>query len=635
MPLRFRDLNPSALSPMMQQYYAIKESYADCVLLFRLGDFYEAFFDDALIASEVLEIALTSRDCGLEERAPMCGVPFHAFKPYVARLVEAGHKVAICEQVEDPAQAKGIVRREVTEVITAGTVCDPDQLAEDRNHYLLAVYCEGPVYALAAVELISGQFFALDFSNRFAEREVLDAILRYQAHEVLANAAFFDSPLAKHPALQNLGFSLRPDSDFDASQYPELLAKGDRLTIEAQTALKSAAALLSYIILTRKAVPEHLSELQFIEEKRYMLLSENSRRNLELFETLRDKKKHGSLLSVLDHCKTAAGKRLLRQWLERPLLDIDEIRARSTTVAYLKSAFITRMNLREALAGLYDIERLVGKLALNRSNPRDLLALAQSLEKIPALKHCLSEAAALPTYLKEILESLSELPELRDELQRAIDEDAPIQITEGGLIRDGYHQQIDHFRSISRNAQGFLRALEESERDQTGIKTLKISYNRVFGYYIEVSRANAKLVPEHYERKQTLANAERYFTPELKKLEDEIRGAEGKIAALEYECFIVLRELAGKHIRLLQHNAKLLATLDVLQSLAEIASIANYVEAELSSDSSLEITAGRHPVVERLQSRQRFIANDSHFDNDSERMILLTGPNMSGKSTYM
>ncbi len=630
MALTFADIDETKLSPMMQQYVAEKKKRPDCLLLFRLGDFYEMFFDDAVTASKALELTLTSRDCGLAERAPMAGVPYHAVEGYIARLLDQGYKVAICEQMEDPALAKGLVRREVTKIITPGTVTDLQNVDEKKNNFLVSVYKLGACYGLAAADLTTGDFLASELLTGLTDAHVYDEIHRFAPAELLCNEAFRSSVVAEKLLQEQFYLTVLPDRHFATEAYEAYFPENPL----NQDLLKAAASgLLFYVEDTQKQLPPHLQHIQVYEIRQFMNVGYNARRNLELTETLSGRKKRGSLLWVLDHCRTAMGSRMLRRWVEQPLLQPMEISYRQSAVAELKDSFILRKELREILDGMNDLQRLSGKLSLGTVNARDLASVGRTLAKIPALKERLETCQA--EALTRTGLSLDALEELVKVLAAALADELPIGVKDGGMIRDGYDQQVDEYRETNEKGSSWILDLEAREREATGIKNLKVGYNRVFGYYVEVSKSNLPLVPEHYNRRQTLTNAERYILPELKEMEDKILGAKQKLLSREYDVFVELREAATREAEVISRNAILLAELDCWLSLAEVADLGGYVRPELVLEPVLDISGGRHPVVEKMLPSGAFVANDALLDESEHSLILLTGPNMSGKSTYM
>lgn len=630
MSLTSANLDPDKITPMMQQYLEQKKAWPDCILFFRLGDFYEMFFEDAVLASRELELTLTGRDCGQSERAPMCGVPFHAADSYISKLVGRGFKVAICDQVEDPALAKGIVRRDVIRVVTPGTVTDSALLDERRNNYILSVYCLNGYFGLAACDLTTGTFEATALIMGSTSAKLLDEITRYAPSEILCNQIFLQNPLSK--LIQdkyNITLSVRPDHDFSL-ESAKLLAQADE---QQPLWSQAAAALLVYLTETQRTQPGHLKPVKPYLLSEFMNLDPNARRNLEITETIRDKNRRGSLLWAIDRTVTAMGSRLLRRWLEQPLLNIHDINQRLSAVQLLRDHFLTRQEFRDSLQGLYDLERLAGKVAMKSVNARELLALKFSLAKLPAIRNMLENAA--DPWLQELSSQIDPLPELYGILEAAIVEEPAIGLKEGNLIKPGYDEAVDRLRLASTEGKNWILALETSERERTGIRSLKVGYNRIFGFYIEVTRSNLAQVPDNYIRKQTLANGERYITQELKEMEDNILGAEQKSIALEYEVFCEIRSLVEAQTRSLQQTAHSLATLDVLAGLAELAERENYCRPEVDLSDQLKIVQGRHPVVEKVLGPGRFVPNNLEMDMGLQRVMILTGPNMAGKSTYM
>lgn len=625
------------MTPMMQQYLDTKERYTDCLLFFRLGDFYEMFFEDAKTASRELEIALTGRDCGQEERAPMCGVPYHAAQNYITRLVQKGYKVAICEQMEDPAMAKGIVRRDVTRVVTPGTVTDPAMLEEKKNNFLLAIHEHKQCYGIAAVDITTGEFFASQLTWGSSLRRLVDEIARLHPSEIVVGKALFEHQEFRRIIRDVIGayVSKVPDETLTERHAKELLegVAGAEELGDKELARIASGALMAYLVNTQKMEMQRILRITPYVVEHYMTIDSASRRNLELTETLRDAKKRGSLLWVLDKTATAMGGRKLRRWLEQPLLDIVDIETRLTAVAELKDSFMARNELMELLRGIYDIERLSGKLAAGTVNARDLLAIAMSLGKLPAIEDVLSGFEAL--LLQQTGLQLDRMEDACAEIFAAISEEAPLGIREGGIIKEGYHETVDELRRANVEGKTWLANLEAAERDRTGIRTLKIKYTDNFGYFFEVTKANMAQVPNDYIRKQTLVNAERFTTPELKHLEDTILGAEKRAVQLEYELFCTLRDKVAQDVQRLKKTADALAVLDALAALAETADRENYVRPQLVDSGEIRLENGRHPVIEKLLENDRFVPNDTFLDMDENRTVIITGPNMAGKSTYM
>ena len=618
---------------MMQQYLRIHEQYSDCLLLFRLGDFYELFFEDAKTASRELELTLTGKDCGLEERAPMCGVPYHSVNSYIEKLISKGYKVAICEQTEDPALAKGLVQRDVVRVITAGTVTDPTMLEDKANNYLMCVMISGNHAGIAYTDVSTGEFFVME-----PEIPVLGAqIARVRPMEIICNST---ESLRAATGYQDGCTSEMPATWFQFRNASEMICEQFHLTQltslgldERKEAACAAGALLRYLHETQKNSLEHIRTLRFAENGRTMLLDQNTRRNLELTESLRGDRRKGTLLYLLDKTRTAMGGRLLRSWVEQPLLNRSEIDRRLDSVEALVKNRVLGMTLADELEGVYDMERLMNKVAYRNINARDCLALCASLKKIPEIRTLLSDAPG--EELEIIRNDLDPLEELTALLECSIHPDAPVVITEGGIIREGYSKVLDEYREAQANGKQWIIDIETREREDTGIKNLRVQYNKVFGYYIEVTKSFLSLVPERYMRKQTLTNAERFMTPELKEVEQKIIGAQEQSVRLELQLFNEIRDRIAEKIDEIQRNAEALKKLDAFQSLAAVASENRYVRPEITTDGVISITEGRHPVVEHNMKDGEFIPNDTLLDCDENRMMIITGPNMAGKSTYM
>ena len=626
----------AGLTPMMQQYMEVKSKYKDCILFYRLGDFYEMFFDDALTASRELELTLTGRDCGLSERAPMCGVPYHAVETYLDRLIEKGYKVAICEQMEDPALAKGLVQRDVIRVVTPGTVIESGMLDERSNNFLLSVCFSGEKAGLAFADVSTGEFFVHQVED--AGRTLADEVTRISPVEIIASDLV---RLREYVNRDDLSMSERPGTTFQYQNASETLCKHFHLqdlsplglTDEYRLAAQAAGALMRYLDETQKNALEHITELRIYQGGDTMLLDRNTRRNLELTESLRSRTKKGSLLWLMDKTSTAMGGRLLRSWIEQPLVNREEILRRLDAVEEFTSQHVLTMTLSEELQGVYDVERLLSKVSYKSLNARDCLSLCASLKKVPDIRNLLSGAQSQG--VQAVYALLDPLEDLTGLLERAIHPDAPPVISEGGIIRDGYSAILDEYRSAATNGKQWIVDLEAKERETTGIKNLRIQYNRVFGYYIEVTKSYYDMVPMRYQRRQTLANSERYITPELREIEQKIVGAQEQSVRLELQLFTEIREkIAGEIVRI-QHTAQGLKTLDALLSLAKVAVSNHYVRPEITQDGSLEIVEGRHPVVEQTMQEGGFVPNDAVMDQDQARMLIITGPNMAGKSTYM
>ena len=627
------------LTPMMQQYMETKKEYSDCILFYRLGDFYEMFFDDALTASRELEITLTGKNCGLEERAPMCGVPYHAVDSYLNRLVSKGYKVAICEQMEDPATARGIVKREVVRIVTPGTNLDTQSLDETKNNYIMCIVYVADRYGVSIADVTTGEYMV---TEREDSGKLFDEIYKFMPSELICNEAFYMSGMDFEDMRDRLGITIYA---LDAWYFDDSVCKRtlkDHFGVSSMEALGlgdydcgiiGAGALLKYLEETQKTSLSHLTRLVGYTTGKYMLLDSSTRRNLELCETLREKQKKGSLLWVLDKTKTAMGARTLRKYIEQPLIDRAMIERRLGAVEELKNNAISREEIREYLSPVYDLERLVGKIAYKSANPRDLIAFQSSLAMLPHIK-CILQDMRSPL-LVEIRESLDTLEDLCSLVSDAICEEPPLAMKEGGIIREGYNEEVDRLRSAKTEGKNWLAKLEEEEREKTGIKNLRIRYNKVFGYYLEVTNSFKNLVPDYYTRKQTLANAERYIIPRLKELEDTILGAEDKLYALEYQLYCEIRDKIGAEIPRIQSTAKAVAQIDVFASLALVAERNNYVKPKLNDKGQIQIKDGRHPVVERMIPNDMFIANDTCLDDKKNRISIITGPNMAGKSTYM
>ena len=627
------------LTPMMQQYLETKKEYQDCILFYRLGDFYEMFFDDALVASKELEITLTGKSCGQEERAPMCGVPYHAVDSYLNKLVSKGYKVAICEQMEDPKLTKGIVKREVVRIVTPGTNLDIQALDDRKNNYLLCVcYFPGKI-GISVADVTTGDYYLTEVEDI---RKLPDEINKYAPSELICNEQFFVSGYDIEDLKNRLHvsvYSLDPHY-FDEDTCRKVLLKHFHVTTlsglgieDFPTGLIAAGALLQYLYETQKTSLAHFTHLYPYLTSKYMLLDSSTRRNLELTETLREKQKRGSLLGVLDRTKTAMGGRLLRKYIEQPLIDKEKIEANLDTVEALGKNSVDRDEIREYLNTIYDLERLLGKISYKTANPRDLIAFRNSLSMLPAIKTLLEGFDT--SVLNDIRERLDTLEDIYHLIEDAIVDEPPIAIREGGIIKEGFHETIDSLRRAKTDGKNWLAALEEEDRERTGIKNLRIKYNKVFGYYFEVTNSYKDLVPEDYIRKQTLANAERYTTPRLKELEDSILNAEDKLYALEYDLFCEIRDAIFAEIERIQKTARAIAKLDVFASLSYVAERNHYVRPMLNEKGIIDIKEGRHPVVEQMIQNDMFIANDTYLDNQKHCISIITGPNMAGKSTYM
>ena len=629
----------AALTPMMKQYMETKSQYQDCILFYRLGDFYEMFFEDALTASRELEITLTGKNCGQEEKAPMCGVPYHAVEGYLNRLVAKGYKVAICEQVEDPKTTKGIVKREVVRIVTPGTNLDTQALDETKNNYIMCIVYIADRYGVSVADISTGDYFVTEIPD---SAKLLDEIYRFSPSEIICNEAFYMSGVDMDGMKDRLGITIYSLESwyFDDEVCRKKLLEHFEVSSFAGLGLAdydcgiiSAGALLQYLLETQKNSLSNLTHITPYAAGKFMMIDSSTRRNLELCETLREKQKRGSLLWVLDKTKTAMGARTLRKYVEQPLIDKTEIIRRLDAVQELKEQAISREEIREYLSPVYDLERLITKIAYGSANPRDLTAFRSSLEMLPALLYILQEMKA--ELLKDLAVDLDPLEDLCILVKKAIREDPPIAMKEGNIINDGYNEEVDKLRRAKSDGKDWLAKLENDEREKTGIKNLKIKYNKVFGYYLEVTNSYKEMVPEYYTRKQTLANAERYITPELKELEDMILGAEDKLYALEYELYSEVRDLIASQIERIQKTAKAVAALDAFASLALVAERNNYVRPKINEKGVIDIKEGRHPVVERMIPNEMFISNDTYLDDKKHRISIITGPNMAGKSTYM
>ena len=626
-------------SPMMQHYLQTKEEYPDCILFYRLGDFYEMFFEDAKIVSRELDLTLTGKSCGQEERAPMCGVPFHAYESYMNRLVAKGYKVAICEQMEDPKQAKGMVRREVIRVVTPGTNINEQALDEGKNNYIMCIVSLSDQFGVATADITTGDFFVTEVDSK---RRLLDEIYKFSPTEVVCNEALFMSGLDIDDLKNRVGIVLYSLENwyFDDSLCENTLKEHFRVNsleglglADLECGMIASGSLLKYLYETQKNSLEQISAIHPYTTGKFMVLDSSTRRNLELVETLREKAKRGSLLWVLDKTKTAMGARMLRSFVEQPLIEKEEIEGRLDAIEELMQRAIDREELREYLNPVYDLERLLTRITYQSANPRDLTAFKSSIGMIPHIRGILLELQSKE--IQGICEDMDTLEDLYTLIDAAIEEEPPITVREGGIIKDGYHEEIDRLREAKSQGKNWLAELEAKEREKTGIKNLKIKFNKVFGYYLEVTNSFKDLVPDYYTRKQTLTNAERYITPELKEMEDMILGAEDKLVQLEYELFRELREQIAKNVVRIQKTAKALAKIDVFASLALISEQNHYCRPSLNQNGRIDIKNGRHPVVEKMINNDMFIANDTYLDNQKNRISVITGPNMAGKSTYM
>ena len=629
----------SQLSPMMQHYMETKKEYPDCILFYRLGDFYEMFFDDALTVSKELEITLTGKDCGLSERAPMCGVPFHAVDSYLYRLVQKGYKVAIAEQMEDPKQAKGLVKREVIRVVTPGTITSSQVLDETKNNYLMGIVYMDGIYGISTADISTGDFMVTEVDS---ERELFDEINKFSPSEIICNNALYMSGVDMDELKNRYQVVITAlDSRFFGEEscrriLMEHFKVGALVGLGLEdyaTGIIAAGAVMQYIYETQKSTLEHITTVTPYSTGQYMVIDTSTRRNLELVETMREKQKRGTLLWVLDKTKTAMGARLLRACIEQPLIHRDEIIRRQNAVEELNMNYISREEICEYLNPIYDLERLIGRISYKTANPRDLIAFRSSLEMLPYIKQILGEFNS--ELLAEFGRELDPLQDIFRLIGDAIVEEPPITVREGGIIKDGYNQEADKLRQAKTEGKNWLAELEAKEKEKTGIKTLKVKFNKVFGYYFEVTNSFKDQVPDYYIRKQTLTNAERFTTDELKQLEDIIMGAEEKLVSLEYDLFCEVRDKIGAEVIRIQKTAKSIAGIDVFCSLSVVATRRNYVKPSINDKGVIQIKNGRHPVVEQMMRDDMFVANDTFLDNGKNRLSVITGPNMAGKSTYM
>ena len=613
------------------------------ILFYRLGDFYEMFFDDAITVSRELEITLTGKECGQPQRAPMAGVPFHAAENYIARLISKGYKVAICEQMEDPKEAKGMVKREVIRVVTPGTVIESNLLEEKKNNYIMSIYKTGIYYGIAICDVSTGDFYATEIKENNNFSKLLDEISRYTPSEIIVNTMMFESKsdISKIKDRFNVYVSLEKDENFvDETEllfnmYNVLDENGNKIKKEDENSLSIPAinALLTYLTETQKTNLDHINTIKIYSITKYMALDINARRNLELTEKMRDKSKKGTLLWVLDKTSTSMGGRLLRRWINDPLIDVKQINKRLDSVKELKNSLILRGDITESLKKVYDIERLAGKIAYGNANGRDLISLKNSVAQLPEIKQILAKAES--PLLKDLYDELDTLQDIYELIENSIVEEPPISVKEGGIIKLGYDEEIDTLKKATTEGKTWIVNLEAKEREETGIKGLKVGFNKVFGYFIEVTKSNLSMVPDRYIRKQTLTNCERYVTEELKNLENQILGAEEKVINLEYKAFTEIREKIEHQIQRIQKTSAIVATLDVVVSFATVAEDMNYVKPEVDESGIIDIKDGRHPVIEKMCSAGEFVPNDTYLDKNDNRLAIITGPNMAGKSTYM
>ena len=637
---RYNNIN--SFSPMMQHYIETKNKYKNCILCYRLGDFFEMFFEDAIICSRELELTLTGKDCGMEERAPMCGIPHHAVNSYISKLVEKGYKVAICEQLEDPKEAKGIVKRDVIKIVTPGTVVDGTILEEKKNNYIMSVYKDGIFFGIAVCDISTGDFYTTEIKSENNFAKLLDEISRYNPSEIIINKLLAESEeeikqihlrFNSFVSDENDGFV--KDVDRIQNKYEIIDKNKNKVNLkEKELVCIAINGLMYYIENTQKQIPENLNRINYYESTKYMSLDINARKNLELIERMKDKSKKGSLLWVLDKTNTSMGGRLLRRWISDPLININDINDRLDAVEEIKDSNMFRDDIINILKKVYDIERLAGKISYGSANARDLISLKNSISQLPELKNVLSNVKT--NMLKKLKESLDTLDDIYSLIDSAIVEDPPITITDGGIIKKGYDPIIDELIDITTNGKKWLIDIENKERELTGIKNLRIGYNKVFGYYIEITKSFLKMVPQdRYIRKQTLTTGERYITEELKNKENEIVGSQDKIVKLEYEAFTKIRERIQENSKRIQTTASVVSTLDVLTSFAIVAEDRNYCKPEVNDSNVIDIKEGRHPVIEKMLKSGEFITNNAYLDNNECRMNIITGPNMAGKSTYM
>ena len=631
-------------SPMMQKYLETKEQYKDCILFYRLGDFYEMFFDDAILASRELEITLTGKDCGQAERAPMAGIPYHAAEMYIAKLVSKGYKVAICEQLSDPKTTKGIVERGVIKVVTPGTIVESNMLEERKNNYIMSIYKSGIYFGISICDISTGEFYSAEIKDMQNFPMVLDEIARYSPSELVINTMLSDCTEEINKIkerFENIYITRYNDKFFDTNinninlrfNIVDTSNKKIEDLQEKTLAVASINALIQYIEETQKTNLDHINKIIYYKISRYMSLDINARRNLEITEKMRDKSKKGTLLWVLDKTSTSMGGRLLRRWISDPLVDVLEINKRLEAVKELKDNMMLRGDIIESLKRVYDIERLAGKMAYGNANARDMITLKNSLSKLPDVKSILSNCNS--KLLKELYENLDELQDIFELIEKSIVEDPPMTVKDGGIIKLGYDEEIDKLKTAQTEGKNWLIKLESDEKEKTGIKNLKVGFNKVFGYFIEVTKSNLSQVPDRYIRKQTLTNAERYITEELKNLENQILGAEEKVVLLEYNAFTQIREEISKNIKRLQKTSEVISSLDVITSFAQVAEDMNYCMPEVNNQGIIDIKDGRHPVIEKILGAGSFVENDTYLDKDENRLSIITGPNMAGKSTYM
>ncbi len=631
----------SKLTPMMQQYTKLKEKYSDCLMFFRLGDFYELFFEDAETASRELEITLTAR--GKADKVPMCGVPHHAADTYIDRLISRGYKVAICEQIEDPSEAEGIVKRDVVRVVTPGTLIGTNLLEDNKNNYLVSLYVSADGCGITCADISTGEFLCTQIIGCEGKGKITDEIARIGPAEIIY---FVDEKSNYDNLIENI--SKRFDvyiSEYDSWAFEkgysinQIKEQFGVISIEGlgfdpnHIGIQSTGALLHYLKATQKRALTHINKINIYDLDKKMILDAPTRRNLELTETIREKSRKGSLLWIIDETLTAMGGRKIKRWVEEPLLDIKHINRRLRAVEILKHDILLRRELEENLKQIYDLERLAGKIAFGSANPRDLVALKRSISFLPVIKQLLANQSA--DLLVEILNNIDPLEDIQSLIEISIQEEPSITLKDGRIIKEGYNTELDELRKIANEGKHWIAMLEQEERDKTGIRSLKVGYNKTFGYYIEVSKPNLHLVPKHYMRKQTLVNSERYFIAELKEMETKILGAEEKVVEIEYELFVQVRDMISKEVKRIQQTAGAVAKLDVLYSFAKIAEENNYVKPAVNKDEIIEIEDGRHPVIEKVLRDKMFVPNNTYIDTKDEQLLIITGPNMAGKSTYM
>ena len=630
-------------SPMMQRYLETKEQYKDCILFYRLGDFYEMFFDDAITAARELEITLTGKDCGQEERAPMAGVPHHAAEMYISRLIAKGYKVAICEQLEDPKNAKGIVKRGVIRVVTPGTIVESNMLEERKNNYIMSIFKSGIYFGISVCDISTGEFYAAEIKDNNNFPQLLDEIARYSPSELVINSNLADCTEEMSKIRERFSTYITRFQDKFFDSKPDIIKLRFNLVdtnqkpienIEERSfAVASINALIEYIEQTQMTSLDHINKITVYQISKYMSLDINARRNLEITEKMRDKSKKGTLLWVLDKTSTSMGGRHLRRWLNDPLIDTLEINRRLEAVKELKENVMLRGDVVDNLKKVYDIERLAGKMAYGNANARDMITLKNSLARLPEVKSVLQTTES--PMLKDIYDNLDELQDIYELIEKSIVDDPPMTVKDGGIIKLGYNEEVDKLKTATTEGKNWIIQLEADEKEKTGIKNLKVGFNKVFGYFIEVTKSNLDQVPERYVRKQTLTNAERYITEELKNLENQILGAEEKVVSLEYDLFTKIREEIAKNVIRLQKTATMISTLDVLASFAQVAEDMNYCMPQVDNSGIIDIKGGRHPVIEKMLGAGEFVENDTYLDKDENRLSIITGPNMAGKSTYM